>query len=295
MARGKPLATSSRQLGRLPAFAFVMALSPAAQLAWAEPSLPAMNSYGQPPFVPIGTERTAGLARTFVELLNQALDGRKKLHLDNVPRRRLELALSDRAFSGVALFLAPEFLVPAAQQLGTWSEPVMVDENLIVSVRPLNVSSLDNLNGLKLGGIAGHVYRLLGPAIADGKVFREDAQDHISNLGKLCLGRVDFVVISKSELAGTRPHVSCPVSFRSTSFPEPQVVVRRVLVQMLNDDSSKEVLDAVAAVACSQPWIQALAQYGLSTVGCRNTERPPDPSPEKGRKGRPHPKQVKRS
>lgn len=262
---------SREQPGSATAFAAGLVLAMAAPLAGAEPSLPAMNSYGQPPFVPVVPGRAAGLAKTFVDLVNEALDGRRELHLDNLPRRRLEAMLGDRSFAGVALFLAPEFLAPAAQKGGAWSEPVMVDENLIVSMRPLNLASLDDLNGLRLGGIAGHIYRLLGPAIEEGRVQREDAPDHISNLRKLCFGRVDFVVISRSELAGTRPYVSCPQPFKPNAFPEPQVIVRRVLVRMPRDDGAREVLDAVTTVACGQQWIQVLAQYGLSTVGCRNT------------------------
>lgn len=258
----------------------------AAQGSGADPPLPAMNSYGQPPFVPIGADQKSGLASTFVELLNAATDGRPHFQLETMPRRRLEMTLGAPSFQGVALFLAPEFLAPAAQQGAVWSEPVMVDENLIVSMRQLKPSSLTDLHGLKLGGIAGHIYRLLGPAIEEGKVRREDAPDHISNLRKLCLGRVDFVVISRSELAGTRPHVMCANPFRITAFPEPQVIVRRVLVRAPEEGAAKELLTAVASVACGQQWIQTLAQYGLSTVGCLSTvARSGEPSP-KGRKGR---------
>ncbi|HEU6454553.1 MAG TPA: hypothetical protein VN201_03730 [Roseateles sp.] len=237
--------------------------------AAADPVLPALNSYGQPPFV--GPERNDGLAKAFVDLFNQTTGGRPTLRLDNLPRKRLELTLVDRAFAGVALFLAPEFLSPAARHRGTWSQPVMVDENLIVSVRDLKLSSLDDLDGLKLGGISGHVYKWLGPAIENGRVRREDAPDHISNLKKLCLGRVDFVIISRSELAGTQPQVSCAEPFRRVAFPEPQVIVRRVLVRMPDEDETKEALEAVASLACGPRWSQLLAQYGLSTVGCRSS------------------------
>jgi polar amino acid transport system substrate-binding protein len=262
-----------------------LTLCGAVNIGHADPTLPALNSYGQPPFLPVSAERNSGLARTFVDLVNKATSGRPEFQLDNLPRKRLELTLTNRSFSGVALFLAPEFLVQTAQQGAVWSDPVMVDENLIVSVRQLNVASLEELHGLRLGGIAGHIYRLLGPAIEDGKVHREDAPDHISNLKKLCLGRVDFVVISRSELAGSQPHVSCAEPFRPNAFPEPQVIVRRVLVRMPNDNDAKEVLDAVASVACGPQWSQTLAQYGLSTVGCRNTATK-SVEPANGRKGR---------
>lgn len=288
MARDGPQTTASRAPARALVLAAGLALAGSAQLASGDPSLPAMNSYGQPPFVPVSTDRKAGLARTFVELLNKAMDGPPDFQLDNLPRRRLELTLGSKSFSGVALFLAPEFLAPAAQQGATWSEPVMVDENLMVSLRPLKLSSLEALQGLKLGGVSGHIYRTLEPMIEEGKVRREDAPDHISNLRKLCLGRIDFVVISRSELAGTRPYVACPETLHPIAFPEPQVIVRRVLVRMPDEGSARQVLEAVTAVSCGPQWIQALAQYGLSTVGCRNTlARSTDIPPAKGRKARP--------
>jgi len=261
-------------------------LAVVAHAAHADASLPAMNSYGQPPFVIAGNDRTSGLARTFVELMNDALSNDLQFHLENLPRRRLELTLGNRAFAGVALFLAPEFV--AAPTRGEWSVPVMVDENLIVSVRPLKVSALDDLHGLKLGGVAGHIYRLLGPAIEQGRIEREDAVDHVGNLQKLCLGRVDFVVISRSELAGTLPHVRCPQGFKPVAFPEPQVIVRRVLVR-LPSDGTRAVLGAVAGVACSEPWAAALSRYGLSTVGCQHKAFAKAGDVPKPGKGRPAP------
>lgn len=270
------------------ALALGVALCAALPPAFGEAALPALNSYGQPPFVPASTERAAGLAKTFVELLNQAIEGSPEFQLDNVPRRRLELNLGSRAFAGVALFLAPDFLPPALQLEAVWSDPVMVDENLMVSLRPLKLSALEDLQGLTLGGVSGHIYRAMEGLIDGGKLRREDAPDHISNLRKLCLGRVDFVIISRSELAGTRPHVACPEALRPFAFPEPQVIVRRVLVRMPREDSAREVLDAVAAVSCGPQWIQALAQYGLSTVGCRSTvARSGDAAAAKSRASRP--------
>lgn len=237
--------------------------------AQAEGSLPALNSYGRPPFVLSGNDRSGGLAATFVSQLNQTSGARPRLYLENLPRRRLEQVLSGADFSGLALFLAPEFLVPTAQQAGSWSVPVMVDENLIVTTRDMKISSLDDLQGLRLGGIAGHIYRALAPLIEARRIEREDAIDHVANLRKLCLGRVDFVVISKSEFAGTQPHVHCAQRFKPSAFPEPQAIVRRVHVRMPTDSAEADMLVAISAIACGDAWGTALAKYGLSTVGCR--------------------------
>jgi polar amino acid transport system substrate-binding protein len=53
------------------------------------------------------------------------------------------------------------------------------------------------------------------------------------------------------------------------AFPEPQVIVRRVLVRIPGDRDAKAVLDAVADVACGDKWTATLSRYDLSTAGCR--------------------------
>ena len=229
--------------------------------------LPALNSYAQPPFTLPG-DRGAGLAASFLAQLNEELGPAVKFRLELLPRRRLELTLDDPGFTGLALFLAPEFLPGPLASSGAWSVSVMVDENLLVSVRPLAVPNLDALTGLRFGAVAGHVYRVLGPLAEAGRVERSDAPDHVANLKKLCLDRVDFVVISRSELAGTSPLAECARPWRITAFPEPQVIVRRVLVRMPERKDSQAVLAAVARVACGEQWRSALATYGLSTIGC---------------------------
>ncbi|MCE4555652.1 hypothetical protein [Pelomonas cellulosilytica] len=234
--------------------------------------LPALNSYAQPPFT-LTDDRAGGLAARLLAQLNDELAPALAFQLEAVPRRRLEMALDGGAFRGLALFLAPEFLPPAVLGKGErWSAPVMVDENLIVTVRPLDVPSLDALRGLRLGGIVGHVYRVLGPRIEAGEIERDDAIDHVANLRKLCLNRVDFVVISRSELAGTAPLAGCARPLRFTPFPQPQVIVRRVLVRMADERTAQATVDAVGRAACSERWRAALAVYGLSTAGC--TARP---------------------
>lgn len=249
----------------------------AAALAWAgataraqdDAPLPAMNSYGQPPFSMAGPDGAAGLAATLVEQFNADARPGLRLYVETLPRRRLEMTLDRPGYAGAVLFLAPEFLPRSVAERGEWSAPVMVDENLIVSLRPLPLATLDGLAGLRFGGIAGHVYRTLAPLVEAGRIERDDAVDHIANLKKLCLGRVDFVVISKSELAGTAPLAACARPLRPQAFPDPQVIIRRVLVRLPSERDTQQALDTLMRIACSDRWLAALAAYGLSNIGCR--------------------------
>jgi polar amino acid transport system substrate-binding protein len=238
--------------------------------AWAAepaPPLPALNSYAQPPFTLPG-EPEGGLAARLVARLNEEAAEPAGFRVELQPRRRLEMTLEAADFAGLALFLAPEFLPPELARSGAWSAPVMVDENLIVSARPLALTSLEQLDGLRFGAIAGHVYRRLDPIVEAGRLARADAPDHVANLRKLCLDRVDFVVISRSELAGTAPLAACARPWHFMPFPQPQIILRRVLVRLPDPQRTQAVLAAVARVACGERWRAALASYGLATVGC---------------------------
>ena len=228
-----------------------------------------LNSYSQPPFVQTGDAAESGLAPTFVRLLREASKLPVPVTLETVPRKRLELRLEGPRFQGLALFLAPEFLSEEART-GKWSVPLLVDENVLVSLRPLQISSPEDLSGMRLGAIAGHIYRVLGPHIEAHRIKREDAPDHVSNLKKLCLGRVDFVVMSRSELAGSSELAGCPQPFKWRSFPDPQVIVRRVVIRVPDERATERLLAATEAVACSAAWQAALQRYQLSTVGCHS-------------------------
>ena len=236
-------------------------------------ALPALNSYAQPPFTVTG-ERTGGLAARFVAELNEELAAvQLAFRLEAQPRRRMDISLGSPDFTGLAMFLAPEFLSEPAGRRGGWSVPVMVDENLLVSIRPLSVPTLDALGGLRFGAITGHIYRMLGPLVEAGRIERADALDHVANLRKLCLDRVDFIVISRSELAGSAPLAACERPLHYVPFPQPQVIVRRMLVRMPDAPATQAVLGAVARVACGDRWRAALAQYGLATAGCAHRGR----------------------
>jgi polar amino acid transport system substrate-binding protein len=256
-----------RLLRRLATAMLCLTLLP---LAWAQKALvlPAVSSYAQPPYVFPESMKKEGLAQRLVDLLRARLEPDLSLELQTLPRKRLELTLEGHGFDGAALFLSPEFLAREAIDGGKWSVPVMVDENVLVSIRPLELTTLRDLSGLRLGGLGGHIYRLLAPLLDSGTIQREDAADHVANLKKLCLGRVDFLVMSRSEFAGSVRLTSCPKPFASRSFPERQLIQRRVLVRLPDERRARRLLDATAQVACSAPWLKALEEYGLSGAHC---------------------------
>lgn len=225
----------------------------------------ALNSYLQPPFV---MEGAPGVADRFVALLNQQLPAELQHPLENVPRRRLTEAYLSRAdFRGVALFLSPNFVAPEINRRAHWSRPILLDENVLVTHDMPAPKAWADLHGRTLGGVLGHIYRPLAPLIEHGDLKREDAADHVSNLGRLCLGRVDFIVMSRSEYQSAEMPATCAAGIAAVPMPEPDTFVRKVLV-MGPEGYVASVLHAVDQVACGAAWQSEIAARKLHAAPC---------------------------
>jgi polar amino acid transport system substrate-binding protein len=238
------------------------------------PSLPshpmALNSYLQPPFV---TPGLAGVADVFVALLNQQLPADLQHGLENVPRRRLtDGYLSRGDFRGVALFLSPNFIAPGLNDRVHWSRPILVDENLLVTRGMPAPKAWADLRGRTLGGVLGHIYRPLAPLIERGELQREDAADHVSNVGRLCLGRVDLIVMSRSEFQVANLPAGCSASLTAVSMPEPDVFSRAVLIAGPASYDA-QIMQAVETVACGPAWHREAAARRLSVAPCHEAAR----------------------
>lgn len=241
-----------------------------ASTAWAEPvgdERPiALNSYLQPPFVMAAG--APGVADAFVTLLNQQLPPELQHTLENVPRRRLtEAYLSRSDFRGVALFLSPNFIAPEINQRVHWSRPVLFDENVLVTRNMPAPRVWADLRGRTLGGILGHIYKPLTPLLERGDLRREDAADHVSNLGRLCLGRVDFIVMSRSEYQSAEMPGTCAASLLAVPMPEPDTFLRKVLITG-PEGYVANVMRAVDHVACGAAWQSEALAKKLHTVPC---------------------------
>lgn len=238
----------------------------AAQVQASEEDRPlALNSYLQPPFVVTGAP---GVADRFVALLNQQLPAELQHPLENVPRRRLtEAFLSRSDFRGVALFLSPSFVAPEINRRAHWSRPILADENVLVTHDMPAPKTWSDLHGRTLGGVLGHIYRPLSPLIEHGDLKREDAADHVSNLGRLCLGRVDFIVMSRSEYQSAVMPATCAPHLAAVPMPEPDTFVRKVLI-IGPEAYVASMLRAVDQVACGAAWQSEIAAKKLHAAPC---------------------------
>jgi polar amino acid transport system substrate-binding protein len=234
-----------------------------------QPSKPtpllALNSYLTAPYV---MEGKPGLASLFVDTLNLHLPPSLRHVLDNVPRRRMtEGHLAREDFRGLALFLSPDFLPPHLRDRFQWSRPLFLDENVVISPRKTTFDQWSDFTGLTQGGIDGHIYEWMDPLRAAGKLHRDDAPDHHSNLAKLCLGRVNFIVMSQSEFRHTRRPDVCLQQLFVHPLPTSAVIERRVLVAGPAADV-QAILRAVDQIACHVDWVREVKAQGLEPTRC---------------------------
>ncbi len=153
-----------------------------------------------PPFI---LEDGKGLSHAFVDLLNNdaANNRRFRFELVSLPRKRLDIRIAQQR-PGVLLWATPSFVTVAREANGTWSEPLLTDQQDFVSLpdAPVEYGSPESLHGLVLGGVLGHRYEGLQADIASGAIKRQDVQSDLQNLEKLLTGRISTLLIPRSTL-----------------------------------------------------------------------------------------------
>lgn len=164
--------------------------------------------------------------------------------------------------------------VPAVKRAGRhrrcpccWSRPLLMDENVLVFGRRAAVTRWEELRGLTLGGVQGHLYVRLDPLAAAGWLVREDAPDQFSSLGKLCLDRVDFALMSLSEYRHLPRPAVCTRPLVAVSLPDPMVFERRVLIAG-SPAFTADLVQAIDRVVCHPVWLQALRSHDLMPAPC---------------------------
>lgn len=81
-----------------------------------------------------------------------------------------------------------------------WSDPIILNRDIILSLKkaPVEFSTLDNLQGKKIGTIHGFKYPTLEPFFSSKKLERIDAQNTANSLKMLLHHHVDGIVISEA-------------------------------------------------------------------------------------------------
>jgi len=229
-----------------------------------------LSHYDYPPFV---TGPGRGLTQDWAQWMNARLASDKRsIQVQMLPRKRLDLEMSRATWSGIVPWVSPHFFGDVSMQRYVWSAPVMDDGDLVLSLKakPVHYQGTESLKGLKLGGVAGHVYAEFEPLIAADLVQREDAPTTLSNLQKLLRGRVDVVFLPRSGLPWWRRQIE---SFDEQVFIAEQPrnsFQRRFLISPQMPLAWREqVLAAAKDMPQDAAWQLALNRYGLQTLASK--------------------------
>ncbi|AHL74673.1 hypothetical protein CH92_06000 [Stutzerimonas stutzeri] len=218
-----------------------------------------------PPFI---LDKTQGLSHAFVELLNKDLGNQDRFlfELVELPRKRVDARLV-RKRSGILLWATPSFLTAEQQANGTWSQPLLIDQQDFVSLpdAPVEYEGPESLQGLILGGVLGHRYAALEEDIASGAIKRQNVQTDEQNIQKLLSGRINTLLISRSTLLYYRKEQKLGDLYVSTT---PLYQFERHL--FINGALGKAVVEYLEGFLATLPnnphWQILLFQYGLKPL-----------------------------
>lgn len=224
------------------------------------PPLQLLSYYDYPPFV---TGPSQGLTYDLTEWL--------KLNIGNVaaellPRRRVDALASQPGWAGVVPWVAPSWFPSAPQQPYVWSEPLMNDEDLVLSrkSKPVAFEGVQSLRGLTLGGVFGHVYRDTDPMTERGELRRIDAFTQEANLRMLLLGRVDAIFLSRSGLGWWRQRIAdFDKQIEIAALPRLRFQRHLMISTQLPAEQRQALLEGVARLRASPEWRDMLQRYEI--------------------------------
>lgn len=238
-----------------------------AQLSAAAETIPAYNTYQS---VPFQVGRDGSLASDLVNYVNEKLQGQYTLELKQMPRRRLnDEVLTNPAFDGVVLFLAPPWVGDAGQYKYLWSEPVFTDHNLIVS-RPdtaIEYSGPASLTDHRFAGIIGNFYS--GLQSIDRSA---DTTAELSNLKNLISKRIDVTLIADSIFSyylTTNSNRRYALDKMHVSSSDHASYNRYLFTSSKNTGLAQALKNITASMNTDQQWLTILAKYGINPRASR--------------------------
>lgn len=227
-------------------------------------SLPVLSYYDYPPFF---TGPGHGLTQDLLHLL-QARAGPRlpPLPLELMPRRRVAAMVARSNWRGLVPWVSPVWFQDTARHRFVWSEPLMNDEDLVLSLKshPVDYQGPASLAGLTLGGVFGHVYPETEAMVTAGTLQRLDSFSQEASLRMLLMGRVEVVFISRSGLASWRKRLPEFESRVHVAEQPRQRYQRHLLLSPLMPAAPREWLRQTAAgLSQDAAWRGLLQQYGV--------------------------------
>lgn len=156
-------------------------------------------SYQQKPPYVLDGDVDRGLYADLARHLNNRLPAYHFV-MREIPRKRLDRLLSQGELNGLIIGADPAWF---SQSPGLTSSAAFIeDANVLVSRASGDASrvTLDNLDGKRLGLVAGHYYPELSDTLSRGQVEVQEGVNESVNLQRLQKGRIDATVIGARTL-----------------------------------------------------------------------------------------------
>ena len=221
----------------------------------------AYNTQMSPPFV----DDTQGLAKALVDYFNADMKGEYHFVLQNISTENFDTHVLDKPsdFHGVALFASPDFVQNSDRYL--WSGLLFKDIDVLV-FRTTNVpqrNKADYLAGLRFGASYGGRYPYVDALIDEGKVFREESQDDITNIEKLLAGKIDFTSIRLSTYKALSSMTRYAGKIVSQPSPQSSDFQTRMFFGLQDAAVAARVEITVARMNYDPKWQAVLRKYGI--------------------------------
>lgn len=213
-----------------------------------------------PPFI---VSPGNGLTFDLADYLTEKSHGRYQFEVAPMSRPRLDTKLT-QSIAGIVPWVDPSWFKDRDRTKFLWTEAhLMRDTTVIVSAKGKSVTyqGPESLEGLRFGGIRGHVYAGIDAAVGKrGPARRVDSDSHTESFQKLLNGLIDVTLLPGSSASYfIKRNDAAAQVFIS---PEPHShTVRRVLVLNKRQDVLELVQSVLAQSQDDPAWAKIRDRY----------------------------------
>ena len=222
----------------------------------------AVTVYTSANFAPLVIDGQRGLYPDLIAYLNRRHPGGLTFKLAFLPRKRLQLKLEDGSIDGIVIGMMPQWFGDGGQTRYLWTAPFAGDNFVLVSSskRPSDTETGQALAGRTVGLTLGYVYPGIDQWILANGLVRNDTISEEKNIEKLLLGRVDYIVVSKTVINYYIKLRGLQGKFRFGPVPG-QLTERRFLIPRTYRHVYDKLAPAIRKLASDPAWQQIAQKY----------------------------------
>jgi polar amino acid transport system substrate-binding protein len=211
---------------------------------------------------PFITGDRQGLSYDLATFLSDHSDGAYRFEVIPASRPRIDRILQQGKKKAVIPWVNPVWFKDSERKIHLWSDTALMrDGNAIISHqrRPVDYNGPEVLDGMVLGGIAGHQYSRIDDFIKKGGALRRvNADNHTENISKLRRGDIDAMLMPDSGARFTIRKAGLTKELYVS--PSPHSTFDRHLLIMRRDAELARFLDDVLTRYASE-WEDLVNSY----------------------------------